>query len=125
MSYVEVKQVSAVCWPIGECNIVQQSEYAWVGGILPVGVLGLAGYVALLFAWLVSRVRLCWLSKLAAGVMLGMALFGTLFSIILTFLEPFVIGATCLWCLASAVLITIIFILSVPYFWSVRRSMGC
>ena len=31
---------------------------------------------------------------------------GTLFSIYLTFLEPFVIGATCMWCLTSAVAIT-------------------
>jgi len=125
LSYVEVKQVSAVCWPIGECNLVQQSDYAWVGGILPVGVLGLAGYVGILLAWLVSRVRLCWLSKLAAAGIIGMALFGTLFSIILTFLEPFVIGATCLWCLASAVLITILFILSVPYYWGIRRLRRC
>jgi uncharacterized membrane protein len=35
-----------------------------------------------------------------------MTLFGTLFSIYLTFLEPFVIGATCAWCLASAVIMT-------------------
>jgi uncharacterized membrane protein len=32
--------------------------------------------------------------------------FGTLFSIYLTFLEPFAIGATCLWCLSSAVIMT-------------------
>jgi uncharacterized membrane protein len=36
-----------------------------------------------------------------------MTLFGTLFSIYLTFLEPFVIGATCAWCLSSAVIMTI------------------
>jgi len=36
----------------------------------------------------------------------ALALGGTLFSIYLTFLEPFVIGATCAWCLASAILMT-------------------
>jgi len=61
---------------------------------------------------------------MAAAGIIGMAMFGTLFSLILTFLEPFVIGATCLWCLASAVLITAIFILSVPYYWGVRRIQG-
>jgi uncharacterized membrane protein len=35
LSYVEVGQVQAVCWPVGECNQVQQSEYAWVAGSLP------------------------------------------------------------------------------------------
>ena len=35
-----------------------------------------------------------------------MTVCGTLFSIYLTFLEPFMIGATCAWCLASAVIMT-------------------
>ncbi|HET9441615.1 MAG TPA: vitamin K epoxide reductase family protein [Longimicrobiales bacterium] len=34
---------------------------------------------------------------------------GVLFSLYLRLLEPFVIGATCVWCLTSAVLITTIF----------------
>ena len=37
-----------------------------------------------------------------------MSYLGTLFSIYLTVLEPFVIGATCLWCLSSAVIMTVI-----------------
>jgi uncharacterized membrane protein len=45
--------------------------------------------------------------------MFGMAAFGTLFSIYLTFLEPFVIGATCAWCLTSAILITILMLLAI------------
>ena len=39
-----------------------------------------------------------------------MAFFGVLFSIYLTFLEPFVIGATCMWCISSAIFQTIIFL---------------
>ena len=39
----------------------------------------------------------------------GMALFGVIFSIYLTFLEPFVIGATCMWCITSAIVITLQF----------------
>ena len=34
------------------------------------------------------------------------------FSIYLTFLEPFVIGATCLWCLSSAVIMTLLYLLT-------------
>ena len=37
-----------------------------------------------------------------------MAWFGVLFSIYLTFLEPFVIGASCAWCLSSAIVMTLI-----------------
>ena len=41
-----------------------------------------------------------------------MAGIGVLFSIYLTFLEPFVIGATCLWCLSSATIMTLLFLLT-------------
>jgi uncharacterized membrane protein len=43
-----------------------------------------------------------------------LAFLGTLFSIYLTFLEPFVIGATCMWCLSSAALMLALLWLTVP-----------
>lgn len=106
LTYVETTQVSAVCGPVGDCNTVQQSEYARVFGILPVGLLGLLGYLAIGIAWMVSRLKNDYISDLASVALLGMILFGVLFSIYLTFLEPFVIGATCAWCLSSAVIMT-------------------
>jgi uncharacterized membrane protein len=39
----------------------------------------------------------------AVVVMFAMSLLGVVFSIYLTTLEPFVIGATCAWCLTSAI----------------------
>jgi len=41
-----------------------------------------------------------------------MIVIGVLFSIYLTFLEPFVIGATCAWCLSSAVIMTLLLLLT-------------
>lgn len=112
LAYVEVVQVAAVCGPVGDCNTVQQSEYARLFGILPVGVMGLASYVAIFLAWLVARFAKDKIADFAALSLFGMAVSGTLFSIYLTFLEPFVIGATCAWCLTSAVLITVLMLLS-------------
>ena len=116
LSYVEVTQSKAVCGPVGDCNTVQQSPYARLFSVLPIGVLGLLGYVAILIAWGLQyygpeRWRLT-----AAQALWGFALFGTLFSIYLTFLEPFVIGATCAWCLSSAIVITLIL-------WSATNSL--
>jgi uncharacterized membrane protein len=108
LAYVETQQVAAVCGPVGDCNTVQQSEYALLFGVLPVGVFGLIGYVAILLAWLVSRYGRGPLAELARAALLAMTLFGTLFSIYLTFLEPFIIGATCAWCLTSAVVMTLL-----------------
>lgn len=112
LSYVEITQTSAVCGPVGNCNTVQQSEYARLFGILPIGVLGLIGYGALFVAWLISRAASTRLSDLATLALFAMTTLGTIFSIYLTFLEPFVIGATCAWCLSSAVFMTVLMWLS-------------
>lgn len=112
LAYVETAQVTAVCGPVGDCNTVQQSEYAHLFGILPIGVLGLAGYIAIILAWTVSQMKREPISSYAALAVLAMTAFGLLFSIYLTFLEPFVIGATCAWCLTSAILMTALFWLS-------------
>jgi uncharacterized membrane protein len=113
LAYVETAQVTAVCGPVGDCNTVQQSEYARLFGILPIGVLGLFGYVFIAITWLVARYADRWLANLAAISLFILTVSGTLFSIYLTFLEPFVIGATCAWCLTSAVLMAILMLLSV------------
>lgn len=111
--YIESSQTTAVCGPVGDCNTVQQSQYAKLFGRIPIAGLGLLGYIAILGSWLISRVKLEFLSNLAAIGTFIFALIGTFFSIYLTFLEPFVIGATCAWCLSSAVIITIILWLSI------------
>jgi uncharacterized membrane protein/thiol-disulfide isomerase/thioredoxin len=108
LAYVESAQVRAVCGPVGDCNTVQQSEYARLFGVLPVGMLGLVGYVAIGIAWVVSRFGEGRIFSLASLALSGMTLFGVLFSIYLTFLEPFVIGAACIWCLSSAVIMTLL-----------------
>lgn len=112
LAYVETTQVNAICGPVGDCNTVQQSEYTHLFGVIPIGVLGLLGYLAILLSWLVSRFGSQRIAVLASLALLGLTFFGTLFSIYLTFLEPFVIGATCSWCLSSAIIMTILLWLS-------------
>jgi uncharacterized membrane protein len=109
LTYVEVRGVEAVCGPVGDCNTVQQSEWARLFGVVPIGVLGVLGFAAILLAWAVRRFGAGRVSSWAAFALLAMTGLGTLFSIYLTFLEPFVIGATCLWCLSSAVIMTALY----------------
>jgi uncharacterized membrane protein len=108
LTYVETSGATAVCGPIGDCNAVQQSRYATLFGVLPVGLLGLIGYAAIIVAWLVWAAVSGPASDYAVLTMTAIALVGTLFSIYLTFLEPFVIGATCAWCIASSIAITLL-----------------
>jgi uncharacterized membrane protein/thiol-disulfide isomerase/thioredoxin len=108
MTYVEVTKNEAICGPVGDCNAVQQSSYATLFGFLPVGIFGLIGYLAIGVAWWLQRVAPPRLRNLTRLAMWGMALFGVIFSIYLTFLEPFVIGATCIWCISSAIVISLL-----------------
>ncbi len=112
LSYVETSGATAVCGPVGDCNTVQQSRYAVLFGLIPVGVLGLLAYIAIIVMWFIARLRPAPVAEYASLMLLATALVGTLFSMYLTFLEPFVIGATCAWCLASSVVITALLWLS-------------
>lgn len=109
LSFIEVTQAEAVCGPVGDCNTVQQSSYATLFGFLHVGVLGIIGYILILAAWGIKQTGPDSMFQPMSLAIWGMAVFGTLFSVYLTFLEPFVIGATCLWCITSAVVQTAIF----------------
>lgn len=107
LSFVETTQTVAVCGPVGDCNAVQSSSYSRLFGILPVGLLGLAGYVAILAAWLWSKLRDDVLADFAPLAVFAMAVFGVALSIYLTSLELFVINAVCIWCLASATIMAL------------------
>ena len=107
LSYVETQSVEAVCGPVGDCNAVQQSRFATLVGILPVGVLGLPGYLDMLAAWL-TRKYLPKFAKPADIALFAMAFFTVIFSLYLTYLEPFVIRTVCIWCLTSAVIVTLL-----------------
>jgi uncharacterized membrane protein/thiol-disulfide isomerase/thioredoxin len=112
MAYIEITRVEAVCGPVGECNVVQTSQYAQIAGI-PVAVLGLVFYLATLVLWAVQRSGAGRWAQPAALILLGASLFGVVFSIYLTLLELFVIHAVCMWCLSSALITTLIMVVVV------------
>lgn len=112
LAYVETQSIPAFCGPVGDCNTVQSSPYAWLLGVMPVGLLGVLGYLGVFAAWIWGRFREDKVARLTPAVIIGMTLFGVLFSIYLTYLEPFVIRAVCLWCLSSSVIITLLFLIN-------------
>jgi uncharacterized membrane protein len=114
LTFIEVGKKPAICGPLGNCNQVQTSKYAKLFGFLPIGVLGLVGYATLLVAWGVQKLGPKGLRNFSTIALWGMSLFGVAFSIYLTFLEPFVIGATCMWCISSALVMTALLWLTTP-----------
>jgi uncharacterized membrane protein len=73
------------------CDAVQTSVYSELLGI-PVALLGGLGYLGILGLWVVSQLGRGQAADLARLGLYGLALVGTLVSLYLTFLEPFVIG---------------------------------
>jgi uncharacterized membrane protein len=98
-----------VCGGIGECELVQTSEYSDIAGV-PVALLGLLYFVAMAFVALARLSRVKWMPddwEWARPAILSMALAATAFVAYLTYVELFVLEAICVWCVALASLTVI------------------
>jgi uncharacterized membrane protein len=95
----------------GGCETVQTSEYSDFLG-LPVALYGVVGFVAMLVVGL-AGVQQRWLERREPTVfLLGLSGAGVAFSAYLTYLEANVIHAWCQWCIASAIIVSSIFAIS-------------
>jgi uncharacterized membrane protein len=112
--FLELTDGTVMCGPSDGCGPVQSSRYAKLFGVVPMGRFGFAGYLAILAGWLLWQYGPISLKKLGSLSMWGFCVFGVLFSTYLTFLEPFVIGSTCMWCITSAVFMVILLLVSTP-----------
>ena len=98
LTYIHYAGIDPVCNIAHGCIKVQTSAYAKLAGV-PVALLGLIGYVSILGALLVRHEA----ARMAAALF---ALVGFGFSAYLTYRELFTIDAICQWCVASAILMT-------------------
>lgn len=99
----------------GGCETVQHSRYAVVAGI-PVAVLGLAAYVAILGSAFVP-------GPTSAAVGFGLAVIGVVFSAYLLVAQLFLIHAICQWCVASDVVVTLLAIATWARFVVAQRGV--
>ena len=108
LTYVHYAGIKVVCLSSGGCETVQSSVYSKLDGV-PVAVLGLAGYIGILFTLFIR-------GDLGRAAGFGLALVGFLFSMYLTYRELFTIHAICQWCVASATLMTLLTLLTLVRF---------
>jgi uncharacterized membrane protein len=104
----------------GGCETVQLSPQSRFLGV-EVALIGVLGYAVLLGLALLSVqprfAGIGWPSRLLAWLSGG----AVLFTLYLTYLELFVIGAICRYCVGSAVIITLIFLISLVDLRRARR----
>lgn len=106
LSYTTKFKLEPPCGGHMGCSIVQNSQFAYVGGI-SVSYIGLAGYVALL-SLAVARAFASGRTFRSLSMMgFVMAAAGTLFSLYLTYCAIGLLGQKCVWCLSSLAVIIV------------------
>jgi uncharacterized membrane protein len=111
MTIYKITSNDSMCIGSGDCKTVNASRYAEVYGI-PVAVLGVAGYAAILAVLLLER-KPGFFKQNGTLLFFGLSLTGFLFTLYLIFVETVLIKAYCPFCITSQTAMTIIFIISV------------
>jgi len=115
LTYVHYQPDALICTSGGGCETVQESSYAELAGI-PVALLGLLGYVAVLLL-------VAWDSELARTLVAAIALTAAGFAVYLLVLQAFVIDAWCVWCLVNDVVIVPLLAITTAWrAWSLREA---
>jgi uncharacterized membrane protein len=107
LTYIHYAGIKPLCGRNGGgCEIVQTSQYSKLAGV-PVALIGLLGYVAILGSLLVRE------SETSRFATVCFTVIGFGFSAYLTYRELFTIHHICEYCVSSAVIVTILMCLAV------------
>lgn len=104
------------------CDLINKSAYSEVLGI-PVALIGLVGYLAIV-AFAMFALLDAAHCRHACAALLGLSIFGVFFSLFFTYIEFFVIGAACVLCIASQVIIIAAVIIAAIAWRSSCRTCG-
>ena len=111
MTIFKITNNAKMCIGSHGCSVVNSSRYSEVNGI-PVAVLGVVGYAAILAVLLLER-RPGFFQQNGTLLFFGLSLTGFLFTLYLIFVEVALIKAYCPFCITSQAAMTLIFIISV------------
>jgi uncharacterized membrane protein len=104
LTYIHYTGDAPICAISHGCETVQHSEWSKIAGV-PVALVGLIGYAGILVALLLPG---------EAGLVTsaGQSLVGFGFSAYLTYREIWTIDAICIWCVSSAIILTLLAIVT-------------
>lgn len=110
LTWVKFTGKYALCGPIGDCESVNSSIYSEVYGI-PIALLGALAYLIILLLLLLEG-NIIFGRENARLAVFGISLVGVIYSIYLTYIEVIVLKAICPYCVLSAIILVILFLLS-------------
>ncbi len=105
-------KIGSLACGVGGCETVQLSRWSRFLGV-EVALIGLVGYIGLLGLALAGLQPRWSNNRVVAVALCAASGVGLLFAFYLTYLELFVIHAICRWCVASAVLVALVFVTAV------------
>lgn len=111
MTIFKITSDERMCVGSKDCSVVNASKYSEVNGV-PVAVIGVAGYAAMLAVLLLER-NPGFFKQNGSMILFGLALTGFLFNVYLIYIEVALLKAYCPFCITSQAAMTFIFILSV------------
>lgn len=117
VTYVHYAGIKPACTAGESCTKVQTSIYSELAGV-PVALMGLIGYVSILATLLAPERE----NTRLAALVLTLSGFG--FSAYLTYRELFSIHAICEWCVTSAIVMTLLTLLSIWRFLTGSTQPG-
>lgn len=97
-----------ICQSLSGCNVVANSQYAYLFGI-PIAEFGVLFY-GLLFV--LAALEFVLFNQLVRRVLQGVALIGVLASLYFILVQIFYIGAFCIYCSVSAVISVLVLVLA-------------
>jgi uncharacterized membrane protein len=106
---------------LGSCETVNTSKWSTFLR-LPVAMWGLFFYIDVFVISLVGTMPRFEDEQLVSLILVAEAAIGVLFSAWLTYLELAVIHAICIWCITSAIIVVLIFLLSIADLREMRRA---
>ena len=108
---------------VGSCETVNTSRWATFLG-LPVAAWGLGFYIVVFAVAMLAVQERYEDSRALSLVLTGLTGWGVLFSGWLTYLELFVIDAICIWCVTSAIIVLVMFAVSLADLREFRGQEG-
>ena len=110
LSWIKLANATASCGRIGDCEAVNNSRFADVGGV-PIALIGSAGFLLILVLLLLDRPG-GEPKEAVRFALFGVTLAGTIYSAYLTYIELFVLHAICPFCVLSALVMVGLLVLS-------------
>lgn len=126
LTYQKSQASPPPCHPVFKCADVLNSPWSSIGPV-PLPLLGVAFYVSVLISGIayylgLTHVKIGSRQVPMSGVLIGLGIFGSLFSLYLVTIMGIILKAWCLYCLISAVNCLILAVLTTTLYLSDRKG---